>query len=261
MSDDPDSGEGHDFEAGGDTREIDSWMYQFTARLAHDMRAPLGAIFMWVHVLRSGDKTDVQSAVDAIEASARRQSRMMGDLVDMARAVVGRLPVDRRPVDLRSLVRSAVEEKVKDASVHRVVLDWDGGAAADSEVVIHADARRLQQALASVILHAVAGTPGGGSVTIRLSPAVMGGGGAEVRIHLPTGGLDAEALADLFIPYRAVGIDLKAAEPEFGMGLVFARNVARLHGGSLDVENDGARGALTFVMRLPLAGPRQDAAG
>ncbi len=96
-----------------ETREIDRWMYQFTAQLAHDMRAPMGAIFMWAHVLRATDGGENRAAIDAIEASARQQSRMLADVVDMARALVGRLPVDRVRADLLAIVSAAVKEKTR----------------------------------------------------------------------------------------------------------------------------------------------------
>jgi signal transduction histidine kinase len=233
-------------------REIERWMYQFTAQLAHDMRAPMGAIFMWAHVLRAAEKGDLGAAIDAIETSARQQSRMLGDLVDMTRAVVGRLPLDRGAVDLGTLVQAAVDEKAKDATVRRVVVDCPLAPSPSSAgaLVIRADPKRVQQALACVIIHAIATTAGGGRVELRLSRQ---GDDAEVRIRMPLGGIEDGAVADLFTPYRAVGLDLTAARPDFGMGLAFARSVARLHAGSLEVENEGPEASFTFSLRIPLA--------
>jgi signal transduction histidine kinase len=236
-------------ETAEEPREIERWMYQFTAQLAHDMRAPMGAIFMWAHVLRASENGDLGAAIDAIETSARQQSRMLGDLVDMARAVVGRLPLDRGAVDLRLLAQAAVDEKAKDASVRRVVVDAPRDPPSAGALVIRADPKRVQQALACVIIHAIATTPAGGRVELRLSRQ---GDQAEVRVRMPVGGLAAEAVADLFTPYRAVGLDLTSARPDFGMGLSFARSVARLHGGSLEVENEGPAAPFTLVFRLPL---------
>ncbi|HEX4511683.1 MAG TPA: histidine kinase dimerization/phospho-acceptor domain-containing protein, partial [Burkholderiaceae bacterium] len=136
-----------------ESREVDRWMYQFTAQLAHDMRAPMGAIFMWAHVLRAADMGENRAAIDAIEASARQQSRMLADVVDMARALVGRLPVDKTGADLGVIVSSAVEEKSMDASSRRVMVDWPGPAATPVATV-KADAKRLQQALGSLLAHA-----------------------------------------------------------------------------------------------------------
>ncbi len=247
--------------AGGDERredggrEIDWWMYQFTAQLAHDVRAPLGAIFMWAHVLRSAGGYGDQSPIDAIEASARHQSRLMGELVDMARAVVGRLKIDTSATDLRAIVRAAVEDQTKDARSRQVTLDWDGTAVAPASAVVDADPKRLQQAIACVVRHGIAATPGEGALQIRLSPGQTAGA-TEVRVHLAAGGMAAAAADDLFIPYRAVGLDLTEARPDFGLGLVFARHVARLHGGALELENGGPGGPCTFVLRLPSpAGP------
>lgn len=234
-------------------REVDRWMYQFTAQLAHDMRAPMGAIFMWAHVLRAADGGENAAAIEAIEASARQQSRMLADVVDMARALVGRLPVDRAPADLRDLVTAALDERNKDASARRVTLEWQRDGQADAgALVVKSDAKRLQQALGCLLGYGIANTPAGGRVALWLRGAAPEGE-AEVGVRLSGAGVDAAEVDDLFVPYRAQGLDLTAARPDFGMGLAFARAVARLHGGSLDVENQGPGGAMAFVVRLPLA--------
>jgi len=237
-----------------ETREIDRWMYQFTAQLAHDMRAPMGAIFMWAHVLRATDGGgENRAAIDAIEASARHQSRMLADVVDMARALVGRLPVDRVPAQLPPVVSAAIEEKSKDAAIRRVTVEWSEDQAGDlGGWMVKMDAKRLQQALSCLVLHALASTQGSGRVTVRLArrPATRD---AELRISLPAGGMEPAALEDVFQAYHAGGLDLTAARPDFGMGLPFARAVVRLHGGTLEVENQGPGGPLEFVVQLPLA--------
>jgi len=234
-----------------DIREVDRWMYQFTAQLAHDMRAPMGAIFMWAHVLRAADGGENRAAIDAIEASARQQGRMLGDVVDMARALVGRLKLESVPTDLPAVVAAAVEEKKKDAAARRVALDWSGPADPRATFTVKGDAKRLQQAFACLVAHALANANGK-----RVSVAVGAGAAApavEVRVVLPAGGVEPAALDDLFVAYRAQGLDLAAARPDFGMGLPFARAVMRLHGGSLDVENQGPGAGLTLVARLSAA--------
>lgn len=231
-----------------DTREVERWMYQFTAQLAHDMRAPMGAIFMWAHVLRGTDVGENKAAIEAIEASARQQSRMLADVVDMARALVGRLKIEPAPADLTAVVSAAVEEKAKDAAARRVTVDWPGRAEPGTPgAMVKADAKRLQQALACLIAYALANATAG-RVTVRL--AVGPGSQLEVRIGVPAGGVEATAADDLFVPYRARGLDLVAGRPDFGMGLAFARAMLRLHGGTLDVDNQGPGGELAFVARL-----------
>jgi len=231
-----------------DIREVDRWMYQFTAQLAHDMRAPMGAIFMWAHVLRAADGGENRAAIDAIEASARQQSRMLGDVVDMARALVGRLKLEYVPADLAAVVSAAIEEKKKDAAARRVALEWPGPADPRATFTVKGDAKRLQQAFACLVAHAVANANG------KRVIVALGAGAApaevEVRVVLPGGGVDPAALDDLFVAYRAQGLDLAAARPDFGMGLPFSRAVMRLHGGTLDIENQGPGAGLTFVARL-----------
>jgi len=225
-------------------------MYQFTAQLAHDMRAPMGAIFMWAHVLRAGDAGENRAAIDAIEASARQQSRMLSDVVDMARALVGRLKVELARADLTAVVSGAVEEKAKDATARRVALDWPGRTDPTAPApMIRADAKRLHQAFGCLVAHAITNAAAG-RVTVRVLGAPERQ--VEVRIAAASSGLEGAALDDLFVPYRAQGLDLAAARPDFGMGLPFAREMLRLHGGTLTVQNQGPGGELAFLARLPL---------
>lgn len=237
-----------------ETREVDRWMYQFTAQLAHDMRAPMGAIFMWAHVLRAADSGESRAAIDAIEASARQQSRMLADVVDMARALVGRLKIECERTDLAAVVSAAVEEKAKDAAARRVMIEWPGATERRSPAMIKADPKRLQQALACVIAYAIANA-NGGRVTVRLAgdPAANA---VEIRVTMP-GARELVVGADLFLAYHAQGLDLAAGRPDFGMGLPFARAVVRLHGGTLEVDDHGPDGVVTFVARLSVdADPR-----
>lgn len=231
-----------------ETREVDRWMYQFTAQLAHDMRAPMGAIFMWAHVLRAADLGENRAAIEAIEASARQQSRMLADVVDMARALVGRLKIDRARVDLVAVVSAALEEKAKDAAARRVAVEWPGSAG--PAMMVKADAKRLQQALACLIAHAISNATAG-RVMVRLGGEP--GNHVDVRVEIPGASGELAALDDLFAAYRAPGLDLPTGRPDFGMGLPFARAMVQLHGGTLQVENQGADGHhLVFVARLPL---------
>src|SRR4051812_3696039 len=79
-------------------------VYEFIAHLAHELRTPLGATLMWVHVLRLGREADREPAVNAIETSARAQSKMIGDLLDVSRSVAGRMRLDRKPCDLSAVL-------------------------------------------------------------------------------------------------------------------------------------------------------------
>lgn len=233
----------------GEARDVDRWMYEFIARLAHDVRAPLGAIRMWTHVLRgSDDPGDKQAGLTAIEASVRSHNDLISMLVDMSSAIVGRLALERRPVNPLPSARAAVDLVAAEAKSHHVSLGALQVDPAAAEPLVLADARRLEQLVAAVLSFAVTTTKSPGRVAAR---AGVAGGAFELRISSTEGTVAPAELAGLFTPYQNVGIG--QPRRDFGLGLAFARALALSHDGALDATHPGPGDGPVFTLRLPLA--------
>ena len=236
-----------------EARDIDRWMYEFIARLAHDVRAPLGAIRMWTHVLRgSDDSNDKQAGLNAIDASVRSHSEMIAMLVDMSSAIVGRLALERRLVNPLPSVRAALELAAAEAKLHGVALEPLQIIPDDAQPWVMGDARRLEQLAVALLSFAVTTTKSGGRVGTR---ATMTGGDFELRVSATEGTVGPDDLAGLFTPYQNAGIG--QPRRDFGLGLAFARALASSHGGTLEGGHAGAGQGPVFTLRLPLAGPPQ----
>ena len=255
----------------GEPRDIDRWMYEFAARLAHDMRTPLGAILMWAHVLRAGREEDRAAAIDAIEASARAQSKMIAELVEISRAVMGRLPIERAEVDVGTLVRSAVQSLAPAAGERDVRIDVGGLAARDAgaaERPVIGDDARLGQAVANLVLRAIKVTPAGRRVEVAV---VAAADDVDIVVRDQGPRFDAAERAEMFTPYRAT-VDPDGAPPldgamaapgaaggmglGLGLGLAFARCLVELHGGTIRADDRGAEPGTTVTVRLPLGSAR-----
>jgi len=259
--------------SGAGPRDIDRWMFEFAARLAHDMRTPLGAILMWGHVLRAGHEEDRVPAVDAIEASARAQSKMIVELVDISRAVMGRLPIARADVDVRALVWSTVESLSPVARERDVKLEVEPAAAAAAAGPgggprVLGDAARLGQAIANLIVRALKVTPAGRRVEVVMAPAADA---IDVIVRDQGPRLDAAERAEMFTPYRAT-VDPDGTPPPggatgasgaaggmglgLGLGLAFARCLIELHGGTIRADDRADEPGTTITSRLPLGPAR-----
>ena len=236
-------------------REIDEWMYEVTARLAHDMRTPLGAIRMWSHVLRTGREADRPFALDAIEASTADLSEHMAFLADVTRAVVGQLPIERQACELGSLVRHGVDAAATALGRRLVKVELQREPPEDEPLVLDGDPGRLLRAFNCMVAAAGAFIAAEGTVMARLA-SERGPGSARAAVftvRAPRARVDEAELRHLFTPYHPGKADLGHARPDFGLGLVFARCLVRMHGG--DVEGaweSGDEAALVVTARLPL---------
>jgi signal transduction histidine kinase len=233
-------------------RPIDEWMYELMGRLAHDLRTPLGAIRMWSHVLRNGKESDRVAALDAIDASVRAPSETISFLADVSRAVVGRLPIERRTCDLGSIVEEAIDVAVREVRGRQVVIDLEIAARKDGALVLVGDPGRLREAVATLVVAAAAFAPRDGKVAVDL--ARVGGkvAAAQLVVRVPQVGLGRQEVQDLFNPYQPSQADLSEPRPHFGLGAVFARCLVRLHGGEVDGDTEEPDGTLVLTARLPL---------
>ncbi len=80
---------------------------EFLGTISHELRTPLNAVLGWAHLLRTGklDATARARGLEAIERNARLQAQLTGNLLDISRAMTGRLRVECRPVSLTEIVK------------------------------------------------------------------------------------------------------------------------------------------------------------
>ena len=228
-------------------READRRKDQFIATLAHELRNPLAPIRTAVAILRrESSEHDRAWSREIIERQVGHMSRLVEDLLDVARVTSGKLLLRRERITLEAVVAAAVETS-------RPFID-DAGHRLQSRlpaetVVLDADRMRLAQVLSNLLNNAAKYTPAGGS--IELSAAVHAG---EVIIAVTDNGMGfpAELADEIFEPFAQwAPVDKPAAG--LGIGLSLVKGVVSLHGGSVSAHSAGPGTGSRFEVRLPIA--------
>ena len=221
---------------------------EFLATVSHELRTPLTAIIGWSSLLRSGKLDEASSAngLETIERNAKAQSQLIEDLMDVSRVITGNLRLDVSPVNLISVVETAVDavRLAAEAKAIRLQILLDPSAGP-----ISGDSARLQQIIWNLLSNAIKFTPKGGRVQLRLE---------RVNSHLEiivsdTGqGVSPEFLPYVFDRFRQADAATTRRHGGLGLGLAIVRHLVELHGGTVRVDSPGEGQGATFTVSLPL---------
>ncbi|MBK7704975.1 MAG: CHASE3 domain-containing protein [Acidobacteria bacterium] len=226
---------------------------EFMAMISHELRTPLNSILGWAQILKTGevDKKTHEKAINTIINGAENQSRLIKDLLDVARIISGKLTLETVSVNPAELVRSAIETVKPAAEQKRVALSVEIADAAKN-CRIDGDPNRLQQVLWNLLANAVKFTPEGGRIDVAMN-AEDGRLSIEVK---DTGiGIKPEFLPYAFERFRQDRIGTGQAGG-LGLGLAIVRYLTEMHGGTVSVESAGEGRGATFRVNLPLASVR-----
>ncbi len=233
------------------TQRVEQSRNLFLAILSHDLRNPLNSIAMSASLLPRLSKPDSESSQVAsqISLNASVMARMIGDLLDYTRTRLGAgMPVDPAPMDAGKLCREVYDE-FRTAHPDRVIR-----FAATGDLTGNWDADRLRQAVSNLIGNAV--QHGAANVPVDLK---VSGEPSELVIVVHNGGppIPPGELPRIFEPLirgSSAEHPKKNRPGSIGLGLYIAREVARSHGGRIDVTSTEAEGT-AFAIHLPRNGP------
>jgi signal transduction histidine kinase/CheY-like chemotaxis protein len=229
---------------------------QFLATVSHELRTPLNAILGWADMLRTQKIEDGMRdrACRSIYENARRQARMIDELLDVARIVSGKLRVERSAVDLDQVVRAAVEVVEAAAEAKRVSISVENDASVDG---VYGDSARLQQIVWNLLSNAVKFTEDGGQVHVRLQRVPSG---AEITVADNGIGIPPEFLPNVFEPFRQADASSTRRHGGLGLGLSIVKHLVEAHGGTIGVFSEGEGKGATFTVRLPVRGHAAESA-
>ena len=231
-----------------DAQEADRRKDEFLAMLSHELRNPLAAIAFATAILRrrASSDPDLKRTTDIIERQSARLVRLVDELVEVSRITRGKIVLQRRRVALRDIVVNAIESMrpLVEAKGHTVSLE-----APPEDLVLDADAARLEQVLVNLITNAAKYTDAGGHIDVSVERR-----GAEgiVRVRDDGIGVAKEMLATMFEPFAQVDPTLARTDRGIGIGLALAKALVELHGGSIVAHSEGHGRGTELVVRLPI---------
>ena len=229
----------------------------FLATLSHELRTPLTTMLMNAQLLRHGDlaAVNVLRASEAIERSAKAQSRLIEDLLDVSRIVTGKLSLDLRRLSMPGVVQAAIEGVALHAQRRHIHID----ARIDPQTGdVSGDTLRLQQVVSNLLTNAIKFTPEHGEVKVVLC---NDGGDALLRVSDTGTGIEPQFLPFVFDRFTQQENTSVRRFGGLGLGLSIVRHIVELHGGTVRAESPGKGLGATFSVRIPLARERGEAAG
>jgi two-component system, OmpR family, sensor kinase len=217
---------------------------RFMADVSHELRTPLTVIKGNVGLLRQMGVTDEES-LGGIEAEVDRLTRMVNDLLLLAQAESGKLPLDMSPVELDAVLLEVVQQMSLLAAdrIQLRIKDID-------EVLVTGDRDRLKQVMLNLIGNAIQYTPAGGQILVSLK---KDNHQAQLLVSDTGPGISAEDLPHIFERFYRGEKSRKRSGPGggFGLGLSIAYWIVRNHGGSIEATSQEGKGT-TFCVWLPL---------
>ena len=231
-------------------REVEAASYmkdEFLMTVSHELRTPLTAIYGWARVLgtREMPREEQVRAIAAIERNSHAQTRLIDDLLDVSRAISGKLRLEPRPVSVEEVVRAAVE--TVNPALNAKGLRFESGYEPDLPSIV-ADPDRLQQIVWNLLSNAIKFTPEGGTIALRVR-------GLETAIEIAVtdsgAGIAPEFLPHVFERFRQGDTGTLRRYGGLGLGLAIVRHLVELHGGTVDAESPGEGLGSTFRVRIP----------
>ncbi|HJT18268.1 MAG TPA: ATP-binding protein, partial [Thermoanaerobaculia bacterium] len=236
------------------SQEVNRAKDEFLAVISHELRTPLTSILGWARMLRMGglDDSTTAEALESLERSAQTQVRLIEDLLDDTRITSGKLRLNKRILEMRSLIESALGDLRPAAEVKQIQLISEVEC---DRCPIDGDPIRLQQVIWNVVSNAIKFTPERGSVTISVHKRDTT---AEIEVRDTGRGIAPELLPQLFQRYRQ-GNSASSRKAGIGLGLAISKYLVEQHGGRIRAESAGLGHGSTFTISIPLAAV--DAAG
>ncbi len=214
---------------------------RFLADVSHELRTPLTSVRGNLDLMSRFGRYDAESMA-VIQDEMERMSRLLGDLLLLARADTGGLPLRREPVELDNTLFEVYRQVSRiEKSVTVELTDVD-------QASILGDEDRLKQLLLNLVDNAIKYTQPGGSVRLSLS---KDNAWAQLTVSDTGIGIPAEDLPHIFDRFYRVDKARSRAQGGSGLGLAIVKWVVQAHGGGIQVDSTPGVGT-TFRISLPL---------
>ncbi|HUW97058.1 MAG TPA: ATP-binding protein [Anaerolineae bacterium] len=216
----------------------------FVANVSHDLKTPLTSIQGFSQAILDGTAASEESllrAAQVIHEEADRMTRLVDDLLDLARIEAGQVVMAREPVALPSLLRDCAEKMALRAQQADVRLEVHS----EGEPVVAGDRDRLAQVISNLLDNALKHTPSGGRITLTARPLVVETvkrgeppvSLAEVAVSDTGDGIPPEDLSRIFERFYRGDKSRGKSGRGAGLGLAIVREIVQAHGGKIGAES------------------------
>jgi signal transduction histidine kinase/ActR/RegA family two-component response regulator len=224
---------------------------EFLAMLAHELRNPLGAIQGAVHALSLMNQTEPMAlrATGIIKRQVVHMARLVDDLLDVGRAVTGKIVLKRVPVNLAESVKAYIGAITSGGPQNHAHIEF-----ASEPVWVSGDPVRLEQIVGNLLSNALKFTRGEGVIHVFVGRE---GDDAVLRITDQGIGIPTDMLPKIFDLFVQAHHTIDRSRGGLGIGLTLVRRLVELHGGIVQAASKGDGHGSTFTVRMPtVAAPR-----
>jgi signal transduction histidine kinase len=219
---------------------------EFLATLAHELRNPLAPIRTSMSILRRTQPSEqLARLVAVVDRQVAHLTRLVDDLLDVARISTGKVSLQARPTTVRAVLTHALE--ISGTAIqekrHRLELTQP-----DEEFALNADHARVVQSVANLLVNAAKFTPEHGEIELR---ALVQGDTVQFRVKDNGRGLQEHSKAQIFELFAQTKVAGELASG-LGIGLNLAKRFAEMHGGTISVLSEGLNRGSEFVLSLPV---------
>ncbi|HEY9065763.1 MAG TPA: response regulator [Burkholderiaceae bacterium] len=231
-------------------REASRRKDEFLAMLSHELRNPLAPIRTALEVIRRIAPPDPKLAwaSDIMVRQLRQMTRLIEELLDVARISQGKIVLKREKVDLNAVIAQSVETAQPHVESRGQTLQV---VPAGEPMWLQGDSARLAQIISNLLHNASKYSEKGSAIELR---AEVDEQGAVIRVRDQGAGIAPELLPRIFDLFTQGPSGLDRAQGGLGIGLTLARRLAEMHGGSLVAASDGLGLGSEFTLRLPCIG-------
>jgi two-component system phosphate regulon sensor histidine kinase PhoR len=229
---------------------------EFLSNVSHELRTPLTAILAFIETLEAGaidDKEASQRFLSIIRRNAVRMQELIDDILELNAIEAGNVRVRAEHVELSPIVTNVISSLANKASAQGIVVN----NAVAREVMVYADARRLEQMLTNLLDNAIKFNRENGSVTIRFesdmdnnAQSAVAGPRSRIIVEDTGEGIPAQHLERLFERFYRVDRARSREMGGIGLGLAIVKHLARAHGGEVTVSSELGKGS-AFTIELP----------
>ena len=228
-------------------RDADRRKDEFLALLSHELRNPLAPILTAVELMEMQGDVATPYEREVIMRQAQHLVRLVDDLLDVSRVARGKVTLDKRRLEVGTVLAKAVEAT---APLFEQRQQWLNLSVGTDGLPVDADEVRLTQVVSNLLTNAARYTGPGGRIDVG---AGREGDEIVLTVHDSGAGIDADLLPHVFDMFVQGPRGPDRAEGGLGLGLALVKSLTELHGGTVAAHSDGPGRGSTFTVRLPAA--------